>query len=567
MLFSSWLRNGKRSALAAPRRLQISTRQRAGFRPRFESLEDRKFLSASGLPYPTAATVSQLTADINYADTTGGAFTVNLQPSTTFALTTSGLPVVGGAKPVDLTILGNGDTIDGLERGYQSTGGVFNVAAGASLTLDHVTLQGGFAKYDGGAIYNNGGTVAINNSILRNNSAAGSDGAGGGGGAIDNERGTVTVSNSTLSNNSGLYGGDIYNLGTVAISNSVLSNNTARRGGGIYNFGTVTVSDNSTLSGNTCYLFFGDPDPESDGGGIYNWGGTVTINHSTVSGNSVDLTYGSGGGIDNLGTLTVENYSSITRNTASYGADMYGDGVLHLDSTSTIGVPLDPNIPQLQISCASVTEGNSGSVAAQFIVTLSAASTDTITVAYATANGSATADIDYQAASGNLTFDPGQTSKTITVLVNGDRLGEPNETFFVKLSGWTNATVASGQGVGTIVDDEPRISISDVSKTEGKKGQTTLFTFTITFSAAYDQPVTMSYQTVNGTATTGDKDYVAKSGTLTFAPGETTKTITIAVNGDSKKEPNETFYLDLFGNSSNSLFSKSRGIGTILNDD
>ena len=77
----------------------------------------------------------------------------------------------------------------------------------------------------------------------------------------------------------------------------------------------------------------------------------------------------------------------------------------------------------------------------------------------------------------------------------------------------------------------------------------------------------MSYRTTDGTATTSDNDYVAQTGTLTFAPGETTKTITIEVKGDSKKEADETFYLDLFGNSSNSLFTKSRGIGTILNDD
>jgi len=57
------------------------------------------------------------------------------------------------------------------------------------------------------------------------------------------------------------------------------------------------------------------------------------------------------------------------------------------------------------------------------------------------------------------------------------------------------------------------------------------------------------------------------TGTLTFAPGETTKTITIIVKGDSKKEANETFYLDLFGLSSNALFTKNRGVGTILNDD
>jgi hypothetical protein len=77
----------------------------------------------------------------------------------------------------------------------------------------------------------------------------------------------------------------------------------------------------------------------------------------------------------------------------------------------------------------------------------------------------------------------------------------------------------------------------------------------------------MSYRTVDGTATTGDSDYVAQTGTLTFNPGETSKTITIEVKGDTKKESNETFYLDLFGNSSNSLFTKNRGLGMIWNDD
>ena len=88
--------------------------------------------------------------------------------------------------------------------------------------------------------------------------------------------------------------------------------------------------------------------------------------------------------------------------------------------------------------------------------------------------------------------------------VNGDRLAEPNETFVVNLSSPTNAIVADGQGVGTIVDDEPRISIGDVTRYEGKKNQTTQFTFTVTLSAAYDQAVTMSFGTVDGTATTSD---------------------------------------------------------------
>jgi len=142
-----------------------------------------------------------------------------------------------------------------------------------------------------------------------------------------------------------------------------------------------------------------------------------------------------------------------------------------------------------------------------------------VTVNYATADGTATAGSDYQSMSGTLTFAPGETSKTITVQVIGDRLAEPNETFTVNLRNPTNANIGNGQGVGTILDDEPRISISDVSKKEGRTGQTTLFTFTVTLSAAYDQPVTMLFRTVDGTATTSDHDYVAQTGTLTFNPG------------------------------------------------
>src|SRR5262249_26275595 len=143
-------------------------------------------------------------------------------------------------------------------------------------------------------------------------------------------------------------------------------------------------------------------------------------------------------------------------------------------------------------------------------------------------------------AAGTLIIPAGEISGTITVPVNGDRLGEPNEMFVVNLSGATNATIVDGQGVGTIVDDEPRMSISDVTRYEGKRGKTTLFTFKATLSAAYDQPVTMSFRTVDGTAKTSDGDYTAKTGTIPFAPGETTKTITIEVKGDSKREATES---------------------------
>jgi hypothetical protein len=228
------------------------------------------------------------------------------------------------------------------------------------------------------------------------------------------------------------------------------------------------------------------------------------------------------------------------------------------------GPPPPPSVPPIAVNDVRVTGGNGGTRATGFTVTLSAPSDRPVTVAYATANGTATAGGDYQAASGTLIIPAGQTTGTVTVPVIGDRLPEPDETFFVDLSGATNAAIADGQAVGTILDDEPRISITDVTKAEGKR---TLFTFTVTLSAPYDQPVTMSFQTADGTATAGDTDYVARAGTLTFAPGETTKTITIEVKGDGKREADETFYLDLSGLSGNALFTRKRGTGTVLNDD
>jgi Calx-beta domain len=219
-----------------------------------------------------------------------------------------------------------------------------------------------------------------------------------------------------------------------------------------------------------------------------------------------------------------------------------------------------------------VTEGHTGTRPVTFTVSLSGPFSEPVSVRYETADGQswqgpATAGSDYQAASDTLTFAPGETSKTITVLVNGDRLGEGDEIFFVNLTNAVNGYITGSQGQGTIWNDEPLISINDVTKAEGGRGQTTLFTFTVTLSAAYDQPVTMSFRTVNGTAKANQGDYLAKTGTLTFAPGETTKTITIEVKGDSKREADEFFYLDLFDLSSNALFTKKRGTGAILNDD
>jgi hypothetical protein len=286
----------------------------------------------------------------------------------------------------------------------------------------------------------------------------------------------------------------------------------------------------------------------------------------------------------NLGTLSVlygggdGTFSSpVNSAVGSYGVaagDFNGDGWLDAATFHWRGVSVLTNDrswpsppPTVSVGDATVTEGNAGAVNATFTVNLSHASNVDVTVHHATADISAAAGSDYTAASGDMIIPAGQTSATVTVAVTGDRLGEANETFAVNLSAAANATIGDGQGIGTILDDEPRLRISDVRRAEGRSGRTTLFTFTVTLSAAYDEPVTLSYSTADGTATTRDNDYVAQAGTLTFAPGETTKTITIEVRGDSKREANETFYLDLFDDSGNAWFTKSRGLGTIRNDD
>lgn len=110
--------------------------------------------------------------------------------------------------------------------------------------------------------------------------------------------------------------------------------------------------------------------------------------------------------------------------------------------------------PSLSIDDVTVTEGNSGTTNAVFTVSLSEAAGRQVTVDYTTADGTATAGSDYQSTSGTLTFDAGETSKTVTVVVLGDTATESNETFYVNLTNPANATIADGQGVGTIRDDD-----------------------------------------------------------------------------------------------------------------
>jgi uncharacterized repeat protein (TIGR01451 family) len=224
-------------------------------------------------------------------------------------------------------------------------------------------------------------------------------------------------------------------------------------------------------------------------------------------------------------------------------------------------------VPALSISDASVLEGDSGTTDAVFNVRLSEASPLSVGVQFATADVTAMAGSDYLATNGLLTFPPGVTNLSLRVPVRGDALHEPDETFLLNLSNPVNAVLSDALGVGIILNDDPlpSLSISNALVTEGNSG-TTNAVFTVSLSARSGEPVSVSFYTIDGTAT-GSADYAANpSGSLVFPPGVTNRTISVAVFGDTAVEPDETFSVILI-DPHGAVLGNDTGTGTILNDD
>jgi PKD repeat protein len=230
-------------------------------------------------------------------------------------------------------------------------------------------------------------------------------------------------------------------------------------------------------------------------------------------------------------------------------------------------VHLDAPPPDVRVDDPTVAEGDDGTTALTFTVSLSNAFPDPVTVNYATHAGTATAGDDYVETSGTLTFAPGQTQKTVAVTVTGDLTDEPDETVELVLSDATNATIVDDTGVGTILNDDqaPVVGLTGpVSVVEGHDG-VRLAIFGVTLDKAPRQPVTVHYATRDGSAAAGE-DYVAASGALTFDVGQTTQIVVVFVNGDRKIEADETFDLVLSDPAGGTL-GTATATATIVNDD
>src|SRR5207247_901717 len=216
-----------------------------------------------------------------------------------------------------------------------------------------------------------------------------------------------------------------------------------------------------------------------------------------------------------------------------------------------------------------VAEGDGGPTNAVFTVTLSAAALAPVTVNFTTSDGSAVAPGDYTAQTGHLTFDPGATTQTITVVVLDDSTVESDETFAVTLSGAVNASIDDAVGTGRILDNDgpsgaSRIVIDDTNVVEGNTG-TRDMVFTVTLSAPSLSTVTVTYATGDSSAV-APGDYTTTGGTLTFQPGTTVQTIAVPVVGDEAAEGDQGFSVSL-SNAVNATIGDGFAFGTIYDDD
>lgn len=284
----------------------------------------------------------------------------------------------------------------------------------------------------------------------------------------------------------------------------------------------------------------------------------------------------SGSGSYTVATLA-DGRVMVSWNSSDAAAPSLGHGMdvsARILSVSDLATPLPPPAPlTLTVADASAVEERPGGTWAAFEVFLSRDAAQPVTVSYATADGAALAGSDYDATSGTLSFALGETRKTVWVRVNDDSRSEGDEHFSLTLSAPTGgATIADGEASVTIHDDEPApyfMSVADAAPVrEGNTGQVTA-RFIVTLDRAADAPISVNYGTRDGTASSGGSgsDYQSAYGTITFAAGETSKVISVAVTGDKAVEADETFTLLLDGAPDSVIVTRPEATGTIVNDD
>lgn len=252
-----------------------------------------------------------------------------------------------------------------------------------------------------------------------------------------------------------------------------------------------------------------------------------------------------------------------------------------LPATSATGKIVEDDLT-VSVANVSVVEKDPGAATPAklvFTVVLDHASSQPITLNYATADGTgangAVVGLDYVENHGILTFAVGETQKTIEVEVISDNVYAGDRTMSLSLSSPNPATMTmpGTPATGTIVeDDKPVLAVHATSVLEQDPGATTKLIFTVDMDQASKTPVTVNFQTADGSgagAAIAGLNYVATSGTLTFAPGETHKTVEVTVIDDTTYNPDRNMLLKLSGQTPTSVASigTAQAVGTILDDE
>ncbi len=498
-----------------------------------------------------------------------------------------------------LTIAGGSST--------ESGGGIYNKEA---LTVTKSTITGNTTMSSGGGIYNNEGLLNVTESTISGNTAES-------GGGIYNDDGVLNVAKSAISENTAIKGGGVFNYDRANITESTISGNAATRGAGLFNFYTAnitnsTISGNvaSTRGGG---LFNGkSPNyaagtltvtnttiaanlAQTQGNGIFNdVQGVAVLNNTIIAGGDGGNLVGTGtfSGTNNLvqdgiiptglaNTITgdpmlgpLRDNGGVTQThlllSGSPALDT-GKNSVAVDAMSNpltadqrgrdrfVGTVDIGAVEMVKLAIAadiqSQTEGDSGTTSFTFTVTLSGSPSGKTTVDYAVVGSDVDAD-DFLGGvfpSGMVTFNQGETQKTIAIPVAGDTKVEASESFTVALSNPTSEAVIDAPAVdisdasSTILnDDSATLHLTGVDQAEGDGGGQTAFLFAVTLDHAVEGGFDLAFTTNDGTATTADNDYINNDSMVTFAgtAGEV-QTITVQVNQDAKVEPDEVFNVAL----------------------
>lgn len=242
------------------------------------------------------------------------------------------------------------------------------------------------------------------------------------------------------------------------------------------------------------------------------------------------------------------------------------NAVLGTNTTHTYTIKDDDNSVQFTTTSSSASEAASSSNIAVSLANTSAA---TITVDYAVTGGTATGSgTDYTLASGTLTFNPGNTTKNITISVNNDTIDEFDETVIITLSNPSNATLGTNTShTFTINDNDTMPSVAFSLSSSNASEATTSATIAVALSSASGKSITVDYAVSGGTATGSGTDYTLASGTLTFNPGTSSQNISFSVIDDLIDENNETVIVTLSNPTNSNLGGITNHTYTINDND